>query len=84
MALGLFAALANGAALPMFSLIFGNMTDAFKPDTTPDEVISTAGTNSMQNKKKIQKLKYFQLVCASWSRNNVDVIHYVFYMDDNR
>ncbi len=47
MALGLFAALANGAALPMFSLIFGNMTDAFKPDTTPDEVISTAGTNSM-------------------------------------
>ncbi len=54
MALGLFAAFANGAALPMFSLIFGNMTDAFKPDSTPDEVISTAGTNSMQNKKKFK------------------------------
>ena len=36
MTLGVFAAFANGAALPMFSLIFGNVTDAFKPDSSPD------------------------------------------------
>ena len=34
MALGTLAAFCNGASFPLFSLIFGNMTDAFGPDAT--------------------------------------------------
>lgn len=39
MALGCLAAFVNGAAMPLFSLIFGNMTDAFGPNGTADEVV---------------------------------------------
>ena len=47
MVLGCFAAFANGAAFPLFSLIFGEMTDSFGPDSTDDDVIASAGMNAM-------------------------------------
>jgi hypothetical protein len=36
MTLGGLSAMANGVALPMFSLIFGRMTDSFNPTSTGD------------------------------------------------
>ena len=47
MGVGSFAAFANGAAMPLFSLIFGNMTDAFGPSGTADDVLAAAGMQAM-------------------------------------
>jgi ATP-binding cassette subfamily B (MDR/TAP) protein 1 len=52
MALGALVAFINGAAMPMFSLIFGEMTDAFGPNSTPDDLLYMAGMNSMYHNFK--------------------------------
>lgn len=41
--IGTIAAMANGIAMPMFALIFGNMTDSFSPDKSAEDVVSKAG-----------------------------------------
>ena len=43
MIIGCIASIANGLTLPMFSLIFGNMTDAFSPTSTGDDIVNSAG-----------------------------------------
>lgn len=47
MVCGGIASCVNGIALPMFALIFGNMTDSFSPTSTGDEIVSAAGTQSL-------------------------------------
>ena len=42
MILGAIASAATGIALPIFSLIFGQMIDSFKPTATPDEIVEMA------------------------------------------
>lgn len=44
MFIGGLAAFLNGSAFPLFSLIFGNMTDSFGPNATADDVLHQAGT----------------------------------------
>ena len=39
MILGSIAAAGNGVTQPMFSYIFGNMTDSFGPNSSADEVV---------------------------------------------
>lgn len=39
MVVGSIAAIANGAALPAFSLLWGNMTDAFSASGSNDEMM---------------------------------------------
>ncbi len=39
MFIGGVAAFCNGSAFPLFSLLFGNMTDSFAPDATNDTVL---------------------------------------------
>lgn len=39
MALGGFAAFVNGSAMPLFSVIFGEMSDSFGPNATKDEIV---------------------------------------------
>lgn len=46
MIVGGIAAMINGIALPMFSLIFGEMTDSFKPSEVQN-VVSEAGKQSL-------------------------------------
>jgi len=43
MAVGYIAALANGAALPVFSLIFGGLAKTFSPEGDMEHLVSTAG-----------------------------------------
>jgi ATP-binding cassette subfamily B (MDR/TAP) protein 1 len=43
-AIGLLASAANGILMPLFSIIFGEMTDAFSPSSTGDTVVKSAGT----------------------------------------
>ncbi len=43
MIIGFVAAVANGVTLPFFALIFGEMTDAFKPGASNETVIKAAG-----------------------------------------
>ena len=38
MVVGALAATINGFAFPMFSFIFGEMTDSFGPDKTKDDI----------------------------------------------
>lgn len=45
MFIGGFAAFANGAAFPSFSIIFGDMTDSFS--AAGDEMVRQAGMNAM-------------------------------------
>lgn len=45
--IGTIAAMANGIAMPMFALIFGNMTDSFSPDKSAEDVVSKAGEQSI-------------------------------------
>lgn len=45
MYIGGFAAFANGAAFPSFSLIFGGMTDSFSKDG--DDMVTQAGWNAL-------------------------------------
>jgi ATP-binding cassette, subfamily B (MDR/TAP), member 1 len=51
--------MANGIAMPMFALIFGNMTDSFSPSKSSDDIVSAAGEQSiwflLVNKKKFFK-----------------------------
>lgn len=42
MGLGLVASTANGFSFPIFGLVFGEMTDAFSPNATPDTVVDNA------------------------------------------
>jgi len=42
MIIGSIFAIANGMSMPMFAYIFGNMTDAFKPNATADDVLKSA------------------------------------------
>ena len=39
MIIGGLAALINGLAIPLATLIFGEIADAFDPKATPDEVV---------------------------------------------
>jgi len=39
MIIGALAGIANGLSLPLFSLIFGEMTDSFSPDKSADSVV---------------------------------------------
>lgn len=41
--IGIIASAGNGVIMPFFALIFGEMTDAFSPLSTPDDVIKSAG-----------------------------------------
>ena len=43
MLIGGITAVVNGIALPLFSLVFGEMTDSFSPTTTADETVDNAG-----------------------------------------
>ena len=47
MCIGSLAAFANGAAMPLFSLIFGEMTDSFAPNASADIVLEKAAMNAM-------------------------------------
>lgn len=47
MAIGLAAAAINGLTQPMFSYVFGNMTDSFGPASTPDEVVRQSGIQAL-------------------------------------
>lgn len=47
MILGSAAAIINGIALPMFALIFGQMTDSFSPTSTGDDIVDAAGTQAL-------------------------------------
>ncbi|EDK31467.1 multidrug resistance protein-like transporter family ABC domain protein (macronuclear) [Tetrahymena thermophila SB210] len=47
MTVGAIAAIANGIALPLFALIFGQMTDSFGPTSTGDQIVDAAGTQSL-------------------------------------
>ena len=42
MTVGSLAAVANGAALPFFALVFGDMTDALAPGSSPDIMVDLA------------------------------------------
>jgi hypothetical protein len=42
MTIGLIAAAANGAALPLFALIFGQMTSSFSPNTDSTTIVNMA------------------------------------------
>ncbi len=46
MAIGLIAAAANGTALPLFALIFGQMTSSFSPTASGSAVVDMVATNS--------------------------------------
>jgi len=41
--LGSIAALVNGAGMPLFSLLFGEIADDFGPNNSPDDVVDAAG-----------------------------------------
>jgi|NOAtaT_6_FD_contig_101_1098428_length_3106_multi_3_in_0_out_0_1 ATP-binding cassette subfamily B (MDR/TAP) protein 1 len=47
MTIGVIAAMGNGAAFPLFALIFGDMADAFGPNSTADDVVKKAAYQSM-------------------------------------
>lgn len=47
MIIGAIAGIANGLSQPLFSLIFGEMTDSFSPDNSPDDVVYKAGWNAL-------------------------------------
>ena len=36
---GIIASAGNGILMPLFSLVFGEMTDSFSPKSTPDTVV---------------------------------------------
>lgn len=44
--IGALASAANGVVMPLFSVIFGSMTDAFSGNDA-DEMVSAAGTCAM-------------------------------------
>lgn len=44
MCLGGLTSAASGVAMPLFSLIFGEMIDSFKPTATLDDVLAGAAT----------------------------------------
>ena len=43
MIIGTIASTANGVALPLFAIIFGDITNSFSPLKTPDQVIDEVG-----------------------------------------
>lgn len=43
---GIISSLGNGVSMPMFSVIFGGMTDAFSGDD-PDKMLKAAGECAM-------------------------------------
>jgi len=46
--LGSIASLVNGAAMPLFSLLFGEVADGFGPQNPGDQVVDTAGKLSLK------------------------------------
>lgn len=44
--IGIITSAGNGITMPMFSVIFGDMTDAFSGED-PDKMVSAAGTCAM-------------------------------------
>lgn len=47
MTFGALAAVVNGIALPLFALIFGEMTDSFGPASTGDQIVESAGEQAL-------------------------------------
>ena len=44
---GIIASAGNGILMPLFSLVFGEMTDSFSPKSTPDTVVQSAGNQAL-------------------------------------
>ncbi|EGR27069.1 hypothetical protein IMG5_202500 [Ichthyophthirius multifiliis] len=45
--IGCIASAANGILMPLFSIIFGEMTDSFSPNSSPNQVVKSAGNQSL-------------------------------------
>src|SRR5690349_19615318 len=46
--LGSIARIINGTAMPLFSILFGNIADDFGPLNSPDAVVDAAGTLALK------------------------------------